>query len=222
MTPECIVIPPGTFLRGGGVDDKFCNATELPRQEMVIRKPFRMSVCPVTSRQWQAWPEADRGQPYSSLPVTRVSWHQAVAFCAWLSQESGKCWRLPTETEWEYACRAGTNTPFSTGDMIDVSQANYLYAEDGSRVGVAGLLPVGSFAPNAFGLHDLHGNVCEWTSDIWRDSYARDAAVDDDRRVIRGGAWDYLPRMLRSSWRDGLDVFTRRDNLGFRVVTEDT
>lgn len=220
MIPPCLEIPAGRCVRGGGPDDKFVNATELPRGEIVIERPFRLSICPITVGDWQAWKQNGRGDCNPDLPVTRISWYEAKAYCEWLSQRSGKLWRLPTEIEWEYACRAGTDSPFFTGSMIEVSQANFLYAEDGRRVGVGELLPVGCYEANAFGLHDMHGNVCEWTGDLWRPTLADDSPPDPGRRAVRGGAWDYLPRMLRSSWRDALPPETKRDNLGFRVVTE--
>ena len=220
MIPACIEIPAGRFVRGGSQDDKFTSATELPRSEIHIERPFRMSICPITVGDWQAWKQIGRGDCNPDLPVTRISWLEAKAYCDWLSGRSGKVWRMPTEIEWEYACRAGTSTPFHTGEMIDTTQANFLYAEDGSRVGVGEMLPVACYQANAFGLHDMHGNVCEWMCDPWRPSHAPDAPVDPSRRAARGGAWDYLPRMLRSSWRDAIDPGTRRDNLGFRVVTE--
>lgn len=220
MIPACIEIPSGRCVRGGVEDDKFVNATELPRGEIVIEQPFRMSICPITVGDWQAWKQNGRGDCNPDLPVTRISWFEANDYCAWLSERSGKTWRLPTEAEWEYACRAGTETPFFTGATLEISQANFLYAEDGSRVGPGELLPVGCYDANAFGLHDMHGNVSEWTSDNWRPSLASGAPEDPTRRVVRGGGWDYLPRMLRSSWRDALPPKTKRDNLGFRVVTE--
>ncbi|MCB1228928.1 MAG: formylglycine-generating enzyme family protein [Verrucomicrobiae bacterium] len=220
MIPACIEIPAGRSVRGGGPDDKFVNATELPRGEIVIDQPFRMSICPITVEDWQAWKQNGRGDCNPELPVTRVSWFDAVGYCEWLTEKSGKIWRLPTESEWEYACRGGTETPFHTGMMIETAQANFLYSEDGRRVGPGQLLPVGCYDANPFGLHDMHGNVSEWTADNWRSNWSDEAVGDDTRRVVRGGAWDYLPRMLRSSWRDALRPETRRDNLGFRVVTE--
>ena len=220
MIPACITIPVGRFWRGGSPDDKFVGTTELPRSEIVIQAPFKMSICPITVSDWQKWKQNGRGDCNPDLPVTRISWHDAIAYCDWLTRSSGKTWRLPTEIEWEYACRAGTETPFHTGDTISPDQANFFYSEDGSRVGPGELLPVGCYEPNAFGLHDMHGNVCEWTADRWRFHHGPGAPMDPSRRVIRGGGWDYLPRLLRSSWRDGLPPETKRDNLGFRVVTE--
>ena len=218
MSPRCVEIPAGSGWMGGGPDDKFANATELPRREVKIETPFRMSVNPVTVHEWQAWQPERFGGVDPELPATGVSWFEATEYCDWLGRQGEGDWRLPTEEEWEYGCRAGTETPFHTGTDIGPSEANFLYAEDGRRIGVGALLPVGSFESNPFGLHDMHGNVSEWTADPWRASLDRAAETDESRRTVRGGAWDYLPRLLRSSWRDALPPTTRRDNLGFRVV----
>lgn len=217
MIPKCVEIPAGTFRFGGGADDKFADATEFPAHQVEIARPFLMSIHPVTVGTWKEWRPLTGN---SDVPVTGISWHDAIEFCQWLTNESGHQWWLPSEKEWEYACRAGTTTPFSTGADIDLSDANYLYAEDGRRVGVARVLPVGSFKSNPFGLHEMHGNVLEWTADPWRPFHDPTAPIDPDRRVVRGGGWDYLPRLLRSSWRDGLPPGSRQDNLGFRIVCD--
>lgn len=220
--PPCVEIPAGRFRRGGSSEDKFANASELPQVECEIPEPFRMGAGPVTRREWQesGLPPNPTNGENPALPVVGITWHEAVAYCEWLTRETGDRWRLPTETEWEYACRAGTETPFHTGVMIDLSQANFLYGEDGSRIGKGAPVLAGSCPPNGFGLFDMHGNVSEWTADPWRPSYLEEAMADPERRVIRGGAWDYLPRLLRSSWRDCAAPGTRRDNLGFRVLCE--
>ena len=152
--------------------------------------------------------------------MAEVSWEDAVAYCSWLSRETRRACRLPTEAEWEYACRAGTRTPFPAGADLTPAHANFLYAENGERIGPGARTRVGTYPANAFGLHDLHGNVCEWVADAWRPGLA-DAPADLSRRVIRGGGWDYLPRLLRSAWRDGLPLTTPRDNLGLRVATSE-
>jgi formylglycine-generating enzyme required for sulfatase activity len=139
-------------------------------------------------------------------------------YAAWLREQTGQPFRLLTEAEWEYCCRASTMTIFGTGDDIDPSQANYLYDEHGFKVGPGHRTPKGTYAPNAFGLEDMHGNVCEWVADVWRPTH--DAILCDGLRVIRGGAWDYMPRLLRSAWRDFASPETRRDNLGFRIACD--
>ncbi|MEM7600449.1 MAG: SUMF1/EgtB/PvdO family nonheme iron enzyme [Verrucomicrobiota bacterium] len=220
--PETISVPAGRSVRGGGSDDRFSNTTELPRGEIVIDKPFQMSIHPVTIGDWLAYRlDSDRASLDERLPVTRVSWWDACHYCTWLSRETGEKWRLPNEDEWEYACRAGTETPFSTGHDLNPEEANFLYSEHGGRVGVGRLQPVGSYPPNAFGLHDMHGNVSEWTADHWRPSYEDDAPIDETLRVVRSGGWDLLPRLLRSSRRDCLPPDTRRDELGFRIVLDE-
>ncbi len=218
IVPETISIPAGKSVRGGGPDDRFTNATELPRGEMVMPEPFQMGRFAVTVQEWSEFEPARDLAGKEDEPVVGVSWFEAVRYTEWLSEQTGNRWRLPTENEWEYACRAGTDTPFSTGHDINVEQANYLYAEDGGRVGIGHIQPVGSYDPNPFGLYDMHGNVSEWTLDEWRSSHSPKALIDETRRVVRGGGWDYLPRLLRSSWRDALPPETRRDDLGFRVV----
>lgn len=133
---------------------------------------------------------------------------------------------LPSEAEWEYAARAGSETAYGVGEQLSPEQANYLYDEHGQRVGRGSRTPRDTFPANAFGVQDLHGNVCEWVADVWHPNYAG-APVDGSpwvaggalgRRVIRGGAWDYLPRLLRSAWRDSLSETEQRDNVGFRLA----
>ncbi len=210
-TIPSVAVPAGRFLRGASLHDKFANSTERPATWCEVA-PFVMMVFPVTETLLAAW----RGGPAGDLPAVRVSWLQASAFAEWLSRKTGNPWRLPTETEWEWACRAGTTTPYHTGDALPPSAANYLYDECGRRVGRGCRTPPGTHAPNAFGLEDMHGNVLEWCADPWRPRY--DAAPDESQRIVRGGAWDLLPRLLRASWRDGLPLETRRDHLGFRLV----
>ncbi len=213
--PDMVTVPAGRFRRGAVAEDRFANAIELPAQEVVIERPFAVARFAVTESQWAVY--ASTG-PRSGLPVVRVSWHAAVAYAVWLRERMGQAFRLLTEAEWEYACRAGTTTVFATGDALDPAQANYLYDEHGFKVGLGHRTPAGTYAPNAVGLEDMQGNVCEWTADYWRPGYA--AAVDERLRVIRGGAWDYLPRLLRCSWRDFATPDTRRDNLGFRLACD--
>lgn len=195
---------------GGREDDKFASAIELPRREVAVAD-FLLGRFPVTEAQWAAF----RGTASdSSLPVVGITWDEARAYTAWLAMKTGLPCRLPTESEWEYACRGGSDTIFPGGNDLSLAEANYLYDESGFPVGVGRRLPVGAFAPNAFGLHDMTGNVCEWTADPWRSL----AGTDPDKRTIRGGGWDHLPRLLRCSWRDWAPVDARYDNLGFRVA----
>lgn len=212
--PDIINIPAGRFIMGTVGEDRFANSTERPAHEVVIGKPFAVSRFPITEAQWSAF----AGGLSSSLPVVRVSWLEAMKYVEWLSAQKGKPFRLLTEAEWEYACRAGSTTIFNIGDTLEPEHANYLYDELGFKVGPGHCTPPGSYPPNAFGLEDMHGNVCEWVADPWRANH--DAEPDEAHRVIRGGAWDYLPRLVRSAWRDFAAPDTKRDNLGFRIACD--
>jgi formylglycine-generating enzyme required for sulfatase activity len=160
---------------------------------------------------------ADEGWGRGSRPVINVSWNDAQEYVSWLSREAGFRYRLLTEAEWEYAARAGTATPFSTGTSIAQSQARF-----DSR----STAPVGSYSANQFGLHDMHGNVWEWVEDPWHESYrgapndgsAWIARGDPSYRVLRGGSWLFDARALRSASRGGGNPAERSDNHGFRVA----
>jgi len=203
---------------------------ELPADEFIMGEnpsPFALGKFPVTVGEFRKFRSENLSEDASELPIVRVSWDDAVAYCDWLSERSGRAYRLPSEAEWEFACRAGSRTPFASGDEISSDDANFLYDENGTRVGVGRRTTAGAFPPNNFGLHDMHGNVCEWVADSWHADYGG-APTDgsawtspDERRVIRGGAWDYLPRLLRSSWRDWRLANQLADNIGFRVATSD-
>ena len=221
-------IPPGTFLMGSPPNEAERGGDET-RHKVTLTKGFYLGVHQVTQAQWQAVmganPSHFNGE--SNLPVENVSWYDAVAFCEALGKKDGKTYRLPTEAEWEYACRAGTKTAFHFGKTISTDQANY----DGTytyRKGKEGLdrqksTPVGSFPPNAWGLYDMHGNVWEWCAD-WYGPYPKGVLKDPqgfvsgDARVLRGGGWVYQPRDCRSASRDGSAPGYRGDNLGCRVV----
>ena len=221
-SPVLIAIPAGEFQMGSSANDKFANSAERPNVRVQI-DAFAIGACAVTVEEFRGFKPEHAPEEPTRLPVVDVSWDDACEFCAWLSKELGAPYRLPSEAEWEYACRAGTDTPFYTGDQLAGADANYYYDESGSRVGLGARVASGSFPPNPWGLYEMHGNVCEWCADAWHPSHqgARGSARSlpgSPMRVIRGGGWDYLPRLLRSSWRDGLPAETRRDNLGFRVA----
>jgi formylglycine-generating enzyme required for sulfatase activity len=227
VVPEMIALPSGHFEMGETPDDKFANDTERPARSVAMTRRFALGKFPVTVREYRAFAPHHAPNDDEATPVVNVTWDDARCFCDWLRARSGQPFRLPSEAEWEYACRAGSATCFSFGNELTIEQANFLYTEEGVRAGPGRRTPVGSYPANAFGLHDFHGNVCEWVEDAWHPTYV-DAPLDpsawvgnsrrSDRRAIRGGAWDYLPRLLRSSWRDALPRSAHRDNVGFRLA----
>ncbi len=148
-------------------------------------------------------------------PVVNVSWNDAVAFCKWLSKKESKTYRLPTEAEWEYACRAGTTTRYSSGDNPETL----------AKLGYVFTAPVGKFKPNAFGLYDMHGNAWQWCADWYGGVYYAKSPIDDPTgpdsgnvRVLRGGIWDFRPYGSRSADRAGEGPFIRYLFTGFRVA----
>jgi formylglycine-generating enzyme required for sulfatase activity len=181
-----------------------------------------------------------KGEDPTIHPVTDVNWFEAVEFCKRLSKHSGRTYRLPTEAEWEYACRAGTKTPFNFGETITTDLANYDGTDtpDGKWSGSYGrgskgiyrqrTTPVDTFLPNAFGLYDMHGNVWEWCLDHWHDNYLGapsdgSAWLSDDRnasRLMRGGSWSSDPRICRSASRGSSTPDYRSNIIGFRVICE--
>ncbi|CAD5928663.1 Formylglycine-generating enzyme [Planktothrix tepida] len=223
---EMVSIPGGTFMMGSPEDD-----TEKPIHPVNIAA-FSMAKYPITQAQWQAImgnnPSSFKG---ANRPVECVTWYQAQEFCQRLSQKTGKTYRLPSEAEWEYACRAGTTTPFHFGETITVDLANYdandSYASAPTGTYRQQTTDVGSFPPNAFGLYDMHGNVWEWCADPWRSNYngaPRDGSVwqlcgNTQNRVLRGGSWYTHPRECRSANRCGIKSNAGLSNFGFRVVS---
>lgn len=188
--PQMVVVPAGTFTMGSPDDEAGRDSNEGPQHLVTIAAPFAVGKFEVTFAEWDAcvsdggcfhYRPADGGWGRDRRPVINISWDDARAYVAWLSGKTGKPYRLLTEAEWEFAARAGTTTPFSTGPTITADQANF----DGTKSyagAVAGAfrnqtVPVGSFPANDFGLHDMHGNVREWVEDCWPANY-RDAPVD--------------------------------------------
>lgn len=166
-------------------------------------------------------------------PVVHVSWNDAVAYCAWMSKETGKKFRLPTEAEREYACRAGTATPFNTGENVTTDQANfdgnYPYSNNPKGVNRENTVPVNSFAPNAFGLYNMHGNVAEWCSDWFGERYYDQCKASGtvtnpagpstgSDRVLRGGSWNRPAKFCRSALRNSFAPDYRNAYIGFRLV----
>ena len=162
-------------------------------------------------------------------PVEKVSWNNAVDFCQKLSQQTGREYRLPSEAEWEYACRGGTTTPFHFGETITTELANYngtsIYASEPKGKHLQRTTDVGIFPPNAFGLYDMHGNVWEWCQDDWHNNYI-DAPKDGsgwtsrsgNTKLLRGGSLDLNPENCRSAYRIDLNLAYYNLNIGFRVV----
>ncbi|MFM6806517.1 MAG: formylglycine-generating enzyme family protein [Dolichospermum sp.] len=235
---EMIAIPGGTFLMGSPEDDKYpitegSKNSERPQHQVTV-KPFSMGKYPITQAQWRAiakLPQVNKElEPNPSyfkgddLPVESVSWNDAQEFCVRLSRMTNKIYRLPTEAEWEYACRAGTTTPFYFGNRITTKLANY--NSNGTKEQYREkTTDVGSFPPNAFGLYDMPGNVWEWCQDDWHDNYI-DAPIDgtawadlsDNRKVLRGGSWYLHPVSCRSASRNWNNAVADYNNLSFRVV----
>lgn len=223
------MIPPGEFSMGSPPKEEWHRDDEVLHR-VTLSKAFYMGTTEVTQEQWSAF--TDENPSFCTgdqLPVETVTWKQAVEFCRKLSEKEGKLYRLPTEAEWEYACRAGTATPFHTGETVRPDQANY----DGNRTYAGGPKGVfreettkaGSFAPNAWGLHDMHGNVWEWCAD-WYGKYPESDVTDPvgpakgDRRIIRGGCWVNFPAVCRSANRGNVPPVSWNFHLGFRVVRE--
>ena len=245
VTLEVIYIPSGKFLMGS--PEREGSHNEKPPNEVTI-KPFFLGKYPITQAQWKAIasrtdlkvkqdldlkPAYFKDRPDSDRrPVERVSWYDAVEFCARLSKLTGREYRLPSEAEWEYACRAGTTTPFYFGETITGELANYnasnTYADEPNGEYQNETTPVGQFPPNAFGLYDMHGNVREWCADTWHDNYdgaPTDGSAwiekgDDNRSPLRGGSWGSSPGICRSAIRnyDLLRRDYRINDSGFRVV----
>jgi formylglycine-generating enzyme required for sulfatase activity len=240
-TLEMVYIPAGTFWMGSPENEKDRRDNEGPQHKVQVPE-FWMGKYPVTQRQWYAvslLPDVDRElKPHPSnfkgdqLPVECVSWHDAVEFCARLSNHTGRTYRLPSEAEWEYACRAGTTTAFYFGDTISTDQANYNgnYTYGSGKEGIYRecTTAVGSFKPNGFGLYDMHGNVWEWCQDVLHNTYEGSPSDgspwmdrgDESRRIIRGGSWFNNPRNCRSACRSDYDPGNRFNPFGFRVICE--
>ncbi len=245
---EMLEIPGGTFLMGSLPDEEESRDSQRPQHQVTV-VPFLMGKYPITQAQWQAVaalpqvkrelkPNPSRFQG-ANRPVEGVNWYDAVEFCARLSQEKGREFRLPSEAEWEYACRAGTITPFHFGETISTDLANYhgshFYGSGVKGINRRETTPVGMFqVVNAFGLYDMHGNVWEWCLDDWHNNYEGaptdgSAWFDDNDNlyqkpgyaVLRGGSWANNPTDSRSACRLNVSRAERVNlgiSFGFRVV----
>ena len=234
---ELVMIPGGTFQMGSVAGQGY--DSERPQHNVAV-KPLWMGRYPVTQSQWSvvaALPKIARDlevDPSSfkgnSLPVERVSWDDAIEFCQRLSNQTKREYRLPSEAEWEYACRAGTTTPFHFGETLTSELANYratsIYGAGPKGTYREKTTGVGSFPTNAFGLYDMHGNVWEWCQDHWHENYAgapTDGSAwlssnENEKRLLRGGSWYDYPDNCCSAYRHRLARDFRNTDIGFRVV----
>lgn len=245
---EMVSIPGGKFLMGSPANKPERDDSETPQHWREIA-PFFIGKFTITQAQWReiaALPkialDLDPNPAHYSTdnrPVEQISWYDAIEFCARLSQKTGRNYRLPSEAEWEYACRAETTTPFHFGETINPELANYngdytfRKGPKGSDRGMT--MPVGSFGvANNFGLYDMHGNIWEWCADPWHENYQnapRDGRIWETRgdriaagqhhltrRILRGGSWNYWPRYCQSAVRFRSAPSIRYLSLGFRVA----
>ena len=231
LAGEMVDIPGGSFrmgdLSGEGYD------YEVPVHSVTV-PAFRLGKYEVTFAQWDAcvadggcggYSPDDKGWGRGNRPVINISWNDVQSFIDWLNRKTGGNYRLPSEAEWEYAARAKSTTKYNWGNDIGSNRANCDGC--GSRWDNEQTAPVGSFPANAWGLHDIHGNVWEWVQDCWNESYEgapSDGSAwesgDCDRRVLRGGSWYYDARRLRSAYRGGRDRAYRLYSYGFRLAQD--
>jgi formylglycine-generating enzyme required for sulfatase activity len=228
LSIEMVEIPDNMFQMGSPPGQGFYD--ELPRHNVKI-STFLIGKYPVTQEQWNAvmgWLPPCRTKG-SKHPVDRVSWNDAITFCEKLHMITGRNYRLPSEAEWEYACRAGTTSPFYFGETITTDLSNYvgeyIYQSEPKGIYRHGSTDVGSFPPNMFGIYDMHGNVWEWCADTWHDSYIgapSDGSIWDGRNnyphVLRGGCWHDPPNLCRSAARLQHAPDEGEDFFGFRVA----
>lgn len=228
-----VIIPSGDFVMGSAKTEKERDADEGPRHKVSI-KSFALARFEVTFAQWDACFDAggckyrpkDQRWGRGKRAVVSVSWKDAQEYLTWLSKVAGKVYRLPSEAEWEYAARAGTQTRFWWGDAVGKNNANCIGCGskwDGRRVA-----PVGSFKANPFGLFDMNGNAWEWVADCWHDNYT--GALSDGRawiaggnctqRIVRGGTWYDYPKTIRSADRHWFVPGMRQYEIGFRVARD--
>ncbi len=226
--PEMLALPAGPFGMGASWWDRDAQSDERPRVTVTVAGPFAIGRTEVTFAEWEACRSGggcggrvpdDAGFGRARHPVIDVDWNDAQAYLAWLRRHTGRPYRLPTEAEWEYACRAGTSTAYPFGDAIGPALANYDRKHPGTR-------EVASYPPNPWGLHDMNGNVWEWVEDVWNDGHggrpadaaARTGGPDPQEHVIKGGSWDDRARRVRCASRNGMDDTHREDEIGFRVA----
>ncbi len=229
LEPKMLTIPTGEFQMGSN----YGSPGEKPAHTVKLSS-FAIGSTEVTFNEYDQYAEAtgkpkpnDEGWGRGDRPVINLSWDDAVAYAAWLAKKTGKNYRLPTEAEWEYAARAGTQTAYWWGNAVGTNRANCKFC--GSQWDNHQTAPVGSFEPNALGLYDTAGNVLEFTADCWNDSY-KNAPTDGtawlttdggecSHRVVRGGSWNSNPQNLWSVVRYWVGNGDAGNNLGFRLAT---
>jgi formylglycine-generating enzyme required for sulfatase activity len=235
--PEMVVVRAGSFTMGSPASEVGRDKDEGPQHVVTISKPFAVGRFPVTFEEWDACVEArgcngyrprDEGWGRGRRPVINVSWNDAKLYVEWLSNKTGKNYRLLSEAEREYVTRAGATSPFWWGSSISTQQANYLgnFTYRGSAKGENRnqTLAVDTLQPNPWGLYHVHGNVLDWTEDCYHDNYIQapsDGSAwtsgDCTRRVLRGGSWAYVPGNLRAAYRIRASANDRDENYGFRL-----
>jgi formylglycine-generating enzyme required for sulfatase activity len=228
--PEMVVVPAGSFMMGSPEDENEHESDESPQHRVTIKQPFAVGKFEVTFAEWDACvseggckrkPKTDWGR--GRQPVMNVSWDDITEeYLPWLRKKTGKEYRLLSEAEWEYAARAGTTTAYSTGESITKKQAQF---SEGSWGSAGKTVEVGSFPANAFGLHDMHGNVGEWVEDCWNKNYngappdgSARTIGDCSLRVFRSGAWSGGPGSLRAADRFWILPDDRFYFSGFRLA----
>jgi formylglycine-generating enzyme required for sulfatase activity len=220
-------VPPGNFMMGSPKEEENRHDDEA-LHKVTLSKGFYMAIHLVTQEQWKVVmgnsPSNFKGE--KNLPVEQVSWNDCQEFVKKLRKKDKNLYRLPTESEWEFACRAGTKTPFHFGNTISTDEANYngkfTYGNGKKGVNREKTTPVGNFPANAWGLFDMHGNVQQWCQDWW-EAYPKNDVTDPqgpeegNERVMRGGSWNQSPQGCRSACRLGFEPSFRLDSCGFRV-----
>ena len=237
--PEMVVIPAGSFLMGSSVDEKDRERWEGPQREVRFDRPYALGRFLITFEQFDRFcretmrkKPTDHGWGRRDRPAINVSQQDAHEFCRWLSERIQVAYRLPSEAEWEYACRAGTTTPYAFGKTLSHDQANFGHLSTGRTS------PVGRYQPNPWGIYDMHGNVAEWCVDLWHPSYDNapkdgsawtedeeessysepQALINSSMRVVRGGSWLDSVEKLRSAARSRQSLGMSHKGLGFRCA----
>lgn len=224
LCPPMVVVPAGSLLMGSPVSEAGRDSDEGPQRRVIVAN-FELGKTEITQGQWKAVMGSNPSSFSAcgdTCPVENVGWEDAQAFIRKLNAQTGRRYRLPSEAEWEYAARAGSTGRWSFGDDEGlVGEHAWFESNSGGRTH-----PVAGKRPNAWGLHDMHGNVLEWVQDVWHDNYigaSSDGSAwlgggDQARRVLRGGSWNDVPRFLRSANRVGITPVFRDNVTGFRIA----